>query len=81
VSADRARHIARRRELLELEAEVQRAALAATFARLEQRRALSWAAGAGRTALRLLAMPRVRWLLLAAVLRRFRGARHARTSS
>jgi len=81
VSADRSRHIARRRELLELEAEVQRAALAATFARLEQRRALSWAAGAGRTALRVLAMPRVRWLLLAALLRRFRSGRHARAAS
>jgi hypothetical protein len=81
VSADRARYLARRRELLELEAEVQRAALAATFARLEQRRALSWAAGAGRTALRVLNMPRVRWLLLAALLRRFRSGRHARAAS
>ena len=81
MSADRARYIARRRELLELEAEVQRAALAATFARLEQRRALSWAAGAGRAALRVLAMPRVRWLLLAALLRRLRGGRHARAAS
>ncbi|MGH8218311.1 MAG: hypothetical protein ACREUT_07070 [Steroidobacteraceae bacterium] len=81
MSADRARYIARRLELLELEAEVQRAALAATFARLEQRRVFSWAAGAGRTALRVLAMPRVRWLLLAALLRRFRSGRHARASS
>ena len=81
MSAERARRIERRRELLELEAEVQRAALAATFARLEQRRALSWAAGAGRTVLRLLTMPRVRWLLLAAVLRRLRSGRHAHTPS
>jgi hypothetical protein len=78
VSAKRARHIERRRELLELEAEVQRAALAATFARLEQRRALSWVAGAGRTALRVLAMPRVRWLIIAAVLRRLRRPPRAR---
>ena len=78
MSADRARYIARRRELLELEAEVQRAALAATFARLEQRRALSWATGAGRTVMRVLAMPRVRWLLLAAVLRRLRSGKRAR---
>ncbi len=78
MSASRARHIARRQELLELEAEVQRAALAATFARLEQRRALSWAAGAARTALRVLAMPRVRWLLLAAIIRRLRRARRER---
>ena len=81
MSADRARYIARRRELLELEAEVQRAALAATFARLEQRRALSWATGAGRTAMRVLAMPRVRWLLLAALLRRLRSGRRARASA
>jgi hypothetical protein len=78
VSARRARRIARRQELLELEAEVQRAALAATLARLEQRRALSWAAGAGRTVLRVLAMPRVRWLLLAAIVRRLRRARRER---
>lgn len=81
MSADRARYIARRRELLELEAEVQRAALAATFARLEQRHGLAWAAGAARTALRVLTLPRVRWLLLAAVLRRLRSARRTRTPS
>jgi len=69
VSATRAQYIARRQELLELEAEVQRAALAATFARWEQRRALGWAAGVGRTLFRVLANPRVRWVLLATVLR------------
>jgi hypothetical protein len=69
VSARRARYIARRQELLELEAEVQRAALAARFARWEQRRALGWAADAGRTVFRVLSNPRIRWLLLAAVLR------------
>ena len=69
MSASRARYLARRQELLELEAEVQRAALAATFARWEQRRALGWAAGAGRTLFKVLATPRVRWVLLAALLR------------
>ena len=69
MSASRARYIARRQELLELEAEVQRATLAATFARWEQRRALGWAAGAGRTLFKVLANPRVRWVLLAALLR------------
>jgi hypothetical protein len=72
VSASRAQYIARRQELLELEAEVQRAALAATFARWEHRRTLAWAAGAGRTLFRLLATPRVRWVVLAAVLRGLR---------
>ena len=81
MNAERARHIARRQELLELEADVQRAALAATFARLEQRRALAWATGAGRGALRVLAMPRVRWLLLAALLRRLRSRRRAHAAS
>jgi len=73
--------MARRWELLELEAEVQRAALAATFARLERRGALSWAVGAARTALRVLALPRVRWLLVAEVLRRLTSGRHAGAKS
>lgn len=71
-AGERARHIARRQELLELEAEVQRAELAATFARWEQRRALTWAAGAGWTLLHALKSPRVRWLAAAAALRAFR---------
>ncbi len=68
----RARYIARRQQLLELEADVQRAELAATFARWEQRRMLTWATGAGRVLLRALKSPRVRWLVIAAVLRAFR---------
>ena len=69
MSAGRARYLARRQELLELEAEVQRASLAATLARWERRRALGWAAGAGRTLLRVLANRRVRWVVLTALLR------------
>jgi hypothetical protein len=69
VSAARARYLARRQELLELEAEMQRTALAATLARWEQRRALGWAAGAGRTLFHILANRRIGWLVLAAVLR------------
>jgi hypothetical protein len=69
VSARRTRYLARRQELLELEAEVQRAALAATFARWENRRILGWAAEAGRTLFHALAHPRLRWLLLAAAAR------------
>jgi len=69
VSATRAQYLARRRDLLELEADVQRAALAATLARWERRRALGWATGTGRVLFRLLANPRIRWLVLAAVVR------------
>ncbi len=68
----RARYIARRQELLELEADVQRAELAATFARWEQRRVLTWVTGTGRLLLRALKSPRVRWLVIAAALRAFR---------
>ena len=65
----RAQYIARRQELLELEAEVQRAELAARFARWEQRRALGWAVGAGRTLFGIFKSPRVRWVVIAALLR------------
>jgi hypothetical protein len=78
VSASRARYLERRQALLELEAEVQRAALAATFARWEQRRMIAWAAQGGRLLLRALSSPRIRWIAIAAALRavgRKRGAR------
>jgi hypothetical protein len=75
VSAKDAQTIARRRELLELEAQLQRVTLAATLAEWEDRRSLAWLAGAGRIGLRLLATPRVRWFVLAAVLRRLRRKR------
>ncbi len=76
MSASRARYIARRQELLELEAEVQRAALAARLARWERRRVLGWAADASRILFRALAHPRLRWLLVAAAMRGLR--RHTR---
>lgn len=69
MSSRRARALERRQALLELEAEVQRATLAATFARWEQRKLAGWAAEGGRLALRALSSPRVRWLALAAALR------------
>ncbi|MGH8150999.1 MAG: hypothetical protein ACRETB_13635 [Steroidobacteraceae bacterium] len=72
MSARRARYLAHRQELLELEADVQRAALAATFARWEQRRMLGWAAEGGRMLLRTLSSPRVRWLAIGAALRAFK---------
>ncbi|HUN28150.1 MAG TPA: hypothetical protein VMU67_17770 [Steroidobacteraceae bacterium] len=74
MTAPRAHHLARRLELLELEAEVQRVALAARlaqFEQLEQRRPLAWLAGNGYKLLRtIVSNPRLRWLLVAAVLRR-----------
>ncbi|MFO7275414.1 MAG: hypothetical protein DIU56_000155 [Pseudomonadota bacterium] len=63
-----AERIAQRRRLLEIEAEMQRIALAATFAAWEERRVTAWAATLGTLALQLLAIPRIRWLLLASVL-------------
>jgi len=78
VSAQRDRHLARRLELLELEAEVQRLALAATldeFEQLGERHPLAWLTGTGYKVLRaIVATPRLRWLLLAAVARRLRAA-------
>jgi hypothetical protein len=71
------RHAERRLLLLEAEAGVQRAALAATFASLGQRRALEWGGKAASWAYRLLATPRVRWLVAANVLSRL-GRRWAR---
>jgi len=71
VTQPRAQYIERRLQLLELEAELQRATLAATIAQWEQKRLLNWASGAGRIALRALSSPRIRWLLLAALWRRW----------
>lgn len=60
--------IAKRAELLELEAEMQRVALAATFAELEQKKTLAYAASLGSMAFNLLRVPRIRWLVMATVL-------------
>ncbi len=72
MSARREQEIARRLELLELEAELQRVTLAATLEHYEQMRVLAWAGTAGRLAMRVFAAtPRVRWLLLGTLWRRF----------
>lgn len=65
---ENAERIAQRRRLLEIEAEMQRIALAATFAAWEERRTVAWATTLGALALQLLAIPRIRWLVLASVL-------------
>jgi hypothetical protein len=64
----RALQIAKRAELLELEAEMQRVALAATFAELGQKKTLAYAATLGSAAVHLLSIPRVRWLVMATLL-------------
>jgi hypothetical protein len=61
-----------RLRLLETEATLQRAALCATFAQLEQRRALAWGEKAASWSFRLLSQPRVRWLIASGILMRLK---------
>lgn len=77
--ADRAAQLARRRQLLELEAGLQRATLAATFETWSRRRALAWGTALGSAGVGMLRRRRLRWLLvasLAARLGRHRERRH-----
>jgi hypothetical protein len=67
--------IAQRLQVLEMEAAVQRATLAATFVQWEQRRTLNWVLAAAKMAGGLLAGPTTKWLLTALLLRVLRGAR------
>jgi hypothetical protein len=71
-SRQRAAELARRRELLELQAHVQRVTLAATLAEWEKKRALEWLGQLARLGVKVFSTPRMRWLMLAAVLRRLR---------
>ena len=64
--------ILRRAELLELEAQVQRATLAATLKQWEQKKVLAYATGVGTLAMTLLRVPKIRWLLVGSVLAKFR---------
>jgi hypothetical protein len=66
------RHAQQRLRLLEAEAGVQRAALAATLAGLEKRRALAWGGKVATLGFRLLSAPRVRWMIAAGVLARLK---------
>ena len=65
--------IARRLQILEMEAAVQRATLAATFAEWEQRRTLSWIFGAAKLAGGVLATPTVKWMATALLMRLIRS--------
>ena len=71
----RATLIAQRLQVLEMEAAVQRATLAAAFAQWEQHRTLNFVVGAARIAGGLLAGPTAKWLLTALLMRVLRGAR------
>lgn len=76
--AQAAADVATRLQLLELEAAVQRATLDATFAELGRRRVLVVGSALGSGIVRLLSVPRIRWLLLASVLARLKRARGRR---
>ena len=67
--------IAQRLRVLEMEAAVQRATLAATFAQWEQRRTLNFVVGAAKIAGGLLAGPTTKWLLTGLLMRVLRGRR------
>ena len=72
---DQQRMLDERARLLEIEAGLQRAALTATFANWHQRRLLTVGSTIASWSWRLLAVPRVRWLVAASVLARLRGRR------
>ena len=65
--------VARRLQVLEFEAAVQRATLAATLARLQQPAVQPWVKQAAKVAGGLLVSPTVRWLLTALVMRVIRS--------
>lgn len=70
---DKTRALEERARLLELEADLQRAALAATFAQLQERRLLAIGSTLATWGWRLFAMPKIRWLVAATVLNKLRG--------
>ena len=61
--------IAQRLQVLEVEAALQRTALAATLAQWQQRRALIWVMQAAKVAGGMLATPTAKWVLTALLLR------------
>lgn len=72
---DKARMLEERERLLQIEANLQRAALAATFAKWQQRRLLAVGSTIASWSWRLLAVPRIRWLVAASVLAKLRSRR------
>jgi hypothetical protein len=69
--------VAQRLRMLEIEAALQRAQLAATFGQWQRRGAMAWMATAAVTAAKMaggmLATPTARWVLTALLMRLLRG--------
>jgi hypothetical protein len=61
-----------RLQLLEAEAALQRASLAVTLGSLQKHRVIAWGGQAASWGARLLATPRIRWLIAAGILSRIR---------
>jgi len=74
-SKDKARLLEERMQLLEVEAGLQRVALGATFAKWQERRLLAVGSTVVTWGWRLLAIPRIRWLVAATVLSKLRKRR------
>ena len=70
-----ARKLAERERLLAMEADLQRATLAATFRNWQDRKLLAMGSTVAAWTWRLLAVPKIRWLVAASVLSRFKGRR------
>jgi hypothetical protein len=73
VNPSRSHVIAQRLQVREMEAAVQRATLAATFAEWDQHRTLTWIIGAAKIAGGLLGTPTAKWLLTALLMRVIRS--------
>ena len=66
---------AERLRLLELEAMLQRTELASTFDQWERRKTLAWGGTIATWGVKLLAEPRVRWVLMSTLLSRLTSRR------
>lgn len=74
-SGERSRLLDERERLLAVEADLQRAALAATIQKWQDRKLLALGSTVLSWGWRLMAIPKVRWLVVATVLSRLRGRR------
>jgi hypothetical protein len=72
---ERARRLEEQERLLAMEADLQRATLAATFRKWQDRKLLAVGSTVASWAWRLMGVPKVRWLVAATVLSRLRGRR------
>ena len=72
---EQARRLDERQRLLAMEADLQRATLVATLRRWQDHKLLTIGSTVATWGWRLLAVPKVRWLVAATVLSRLRGGR------